>query len=549
MKTKIVKKIYVPLAAALFISSVPLIHSPKTTAMAYRTEYTIYGDINGDKVIDVFDLVALRKAVNENKYDELYDLNCDEKVDAEDISLLQKFLLGEKIVFKAHSKDDADGDRLCDYLEITKYGTDPDSDDTDKDGLSDFDEIKTYQTDPVNYDSDGDFISDGDELILSLDPCNTSTNGVINDNEVIFNQFISADNELLRDFNANSSADLSINISASGIAEKNLQINKSKYKDVITSDEDEYEAFDLSYNQNLKVDSLRLNFKKELAENDKIDNYMIAKYSPEYNKFLPLDTKYENGDTLYTTINGFSSLPELGAFKVINVKEYAKNFGNTKGHYQRYSMILFEGADSDIYSSSEGFSNDITNKKTIVRDIADFIFSVDHKSFEEKDHNLQLYYLYNENIFTGPDSYPEFYKNGGLESKSVISSSRNSKDVDEVFDMFEEKMTAFAYEPKDHSTGVKIAASWSNSLYSDGKYGHSSKDRVGNYCFALLNRVPEVDESYYEYIKERGLHIYFIVPKDKITGSDAEELAENYGNKIYSYDNYRLAFADILTEK
>lgn len=62
---------------------------------------------------------------------------------------------------------DQDGDGLLDGLELSLYGTLPNSADTDNDGLSDGEEVMSGSdgviTNPLNPDSDGDGLSDGEE--------------------------------------------------------------------------------------------------------------------------------------------------------------------------------------------------------------------------------------------------------------------------------------------------------------------------------------------------------------------------------------------------
>jgi hypothetical protein len=69
---------------------------------------------------------------------------------------------------------DTDGDRLADYDETNRYGTDPlvpDADaDTDTDGISNVAEIDTYNTDPNLRDTDGDGLDDGEEVNAGTDP-------------------------------------------------------------------------------------------------------------------------------------------------------------------------------------------------------------------------------------------------------------------------------------------------------------------------------------------------------------------------------------------
>lgn len=55
---------------------------------------------------------------------------------------------------------DSDNDKISDYDEINRYGTNPYSQDSDNDGLTDGEEIALYNTDPLAADTDGDLLSD-----------------------------------------------------------------------------------------------------------------------------------------------------------------------------------------------------------------------------------------------------------------------------------------------------------------------------------------------------------------------------------------------------
>lgn len=78
-----------------------------------------------------------------------------------------------------YSEDrDSDGDGLNDYLEHTKFGTNPFSSDTDSDYLSDVKETE-LGTDPVKYDTDGDGIADGLEVKAGTDPLKEDSDVVV----------------------------------------------------------------------------------------------------------------------------------------------------------------------------------------------------------------------------------------------------------------------------------------------------------------------------------------------------------------------------------
>ena len=67
----------------------------ETTAV--KPEKVIMGDLNGDKTVDVFDLIALRKAVLSKKFIYEGDFNRDKEMGVADLVSMQIFLLGGRI--------------------------------------------------------------------------------------------------------------------------------------------------------------------------------------------------------------------------------------------------------------------------------------------------------------------------------------------------------------------------------------------------------------------------------------------------------------------
>ncbi|MCR5111847.1 MAG: carbohydrate-binding protein [Ruminococcus sp.] len=63
-------------------------------------EPVIYGDLNGDSEVDVFDLILMRKAVENGDTErfENADLNCDGVIDEEDLTYHSEFLHGQRTV-------------------------------------------------------------------------------------------------------------------------------------------------------------------------------------------------------------------------------------------------------------------------------------------------------------------------------------------------------------------------------------------------------------------------------------------------------------------
>ena len=57
----------------------------------------IIGDLNGDGVIDIYDLCKMRKAVLSGDTDNFgtADINGDDAINSDDLTLLKKFIMGE----------------------------------------------------------------------------------------------------------------------------------------------------------------------------------------------------------------------------------------------------------------------------------------------------------------------------------------------------------------------------------------------------------------------------------------------------------------------
>ena len=67
-----------------------------TTTEPFETREIILGDINSDGVIDVFDVISMRKALLSGSRSAEFDLNGDNEVGVADLVKLQRFILGNK---------------------------------------------------------------------------------------------------------------------------------------------------------------------------------------------------------------------------------------------------------------------------------------------------------------------------------------------------------------------------------------------------------------------------------------------------------------------
>ncbi len=352
------------IAVSMFTSSESFIcyaNAESKDEISYRTNcFNLYGDLNDDKYIDTFDIIEMRKMIVENEYSVLADLNHDEKINVDDLTMLNDYVLGKNVIFDSYFYDDADEDSVCDLFEVLwlktnpdsadtdgdtisdyneivysrtsptdKYtrglsvtdseddydednltnaeeiaaGTDPQLSDTDMDDISDYDEIKKYNTNPNDDDSDDDNINDSDELKLGLKPDSNKSDGENLDNERTFEQEISSDNALLSNINTDENPyNISVETDSAGIAEKEFIISKSRYSRYI-NDNILGNAIDVSYNENLSLANLKLifNLNEKLYKNNDIEDYMVFEFLPEKNYLLPVETKYDENKVYIET--------------------------------------------------------------------------------------------------------------------------------------------------------------------------------------------------------------------------------------------------------
>lgn len=231
--------------------------------------------------------------------------------------------------------EDLDSDGLTNLKEI-ELSTDPQNNDSDFDSLSDGEEVNTYGTDPLEEDTDGDTILDGDEIVIGLDPLNPATKGVP-DNEYTFEQTVSAESEDLSRINTDENPfKLSIDIDAAGKVEGNLKASESGYAYVMQNDATLGIIPELKYNENMKVESVKVSFKiddefidntgSQYAENNLefsgIKRYNIFKYFEDDNMLLPIETKFDiENNIIYTQVD------ELGTYCIMDMEKWLKGLG------------------------------------------------------------------------------------------------------------------------------------------------------------------------------------------------------------------------------
>lgn len=469
-------------AMVIFVlsSNLKIFNEFNTNAVSYRTTYTIYGDLNDDKRIDVFDVIEMRKRVISKDTSKELDLNHDNKVDASDLELLSDYVLGKVYIFDSYFYDDADEDGICDLLEVSlktnpdsadtdgdtlsdfdeivytrtsptdkytnglsitdanddsdgdkltnkeelSYGTNPLLSDSDFDDISDYDEVKKYMTDPNDDDSDKDNIIDGDEVKLGLKPNTDKSNGSTLDNQRTFKQNIDISNEILSYINVDDSPyELSIDIVSAGVAEKELSVSVGEFTDYSDNEKIIGKSVALSYNDKLSIDSAKVYFTPRKVEG-KISDYMIFEYFPDNNYLLPVETKY-------TDSSAYVETAELGTFCLVNTKNIMQINNRASGSFV-WDYTLGETEVLFFVDISACAEESFEQTKQSIHDFSEALFehsdnaAVEIIGYKQPTDNLSKFIVkYNDSnnseVLTNISSVDEVLKKLQIDSQSSVS--------------------------------------------------------------------------------------------------------------------------------
>ena len=293
--------------------------------------------------------------------------------------------------------EDPDKDGLANIKEC-ELGTDPNTADTDGDGLSDGAEANTHGTDPLKYDTDGDNVSDGDEITLGLDPKSLATDG-IPDSERTFTQTVSSDSEVLSAVNDDKETtfNVSLEMKAAGVAEKNLSAYKSGYSAVMQNDAVIGIIPQFNYNSSLSVEEVTLKFElDESIINNTIGTYAekgnefegikrlnIFKYFEDINMLLPVETFHDTEkNVVYATTDC------LGTYCLMDMEIWLDSLGISptpeNAEIEASEAMSENSIDSGnfiCYNAKEFNSNVNSNG---IKDSINVVFIIDTRENKDK---------------------------------------------------------------------------------------------------------------------------------------------------------------------
>lgn len=562
---------------------------PKVDAASCRTTYNIYGDMNGDNTIDVFDVISMRNKVAKGSDDDSLDFNCDGVVDSEDLNMLNDYVLGKDTFFDAYFYDDADEDGVCDILEVTilksdpdskdtdgdklsdfeeavyshtsptnsftrglaltdsdddpdedkltnkeeiSAGTDPQSADSDMDGISDFDELNKYKTDPNNEDSDNDSIADGDEVELGLDPTSDKSDESTMDNQRIFEHKISSFDEKLSYINTEESPyEISVEINSAGNAEKELLVSAGEFSNISEKEKFIGESVAFSYNEKLNMDTAKIYFKpKEISGS--IEDYMIFEYFPDTNYLLPVETKY-------TLDSAYVETSELGTFTLVNINDNNRSSMSTNINNSIITENLI-GSKDIVYDYSLDdievvFFVDISNTLTEKLDVTKkSIIDCSQAIFEHSNNS----YVEIIGYYTAPD----------MSSKKLIgyADSYDAKLLNNINSVQDALNNLQPFSNSSNNSMNNII--WDIETLKDDLFSSDCKNKyafvISNSTYSFTDRlgysvtIPRTVCESLEAINDSDIHLNFLLAKEIFLNHSAitnfKEACEPYKFGVYN---------------
>lgn len=285
--------------------------------------------------------------------------------------------------------EDFDTDGLTN-LEEYNLGTDPFLEDSDYDTLSDKDEVNIHGTNPTKGDTDDDLVPDGDEVKLGLDPNSGSTNGTP-DSERTFSQVVTAESEVLAAVNddAETPFDVSLEITAAGVAESNVYARESGYSNAIENPSIIGIAPEFVYTDGLEVEEVTVKFELDdsivdntlgtyvssSTEFEGIKRLNVFMFFEDVNMLLPVETFHDEAtNTVYTTTD------RMGTYCLVDMELFFDNLDIAPSDdeiEEDYDIETQEFLDEPVFSSYNISELKINTGYTDKKDNFDVVFLID----------------------------------------------------------------------------------------------------------------------------------------------------------------------------
>ena len=586
------------IAVATFTSSESIMcyaNAASTNEVSYRTNcINLYGDLNSDKRIDTFDFIQMREMVVKNEYSTLADLNRDEKVDGDDLTVLSDYVLGKGVLFDSYFYDDADEDKVCDLFEVAMLKTDPDSDDTDgdkisdydeivysntsptdkytrglsvtdadddydddkltnaeeiaagtdatssdsdSDDVSDYDEIKVYNTDPNDDDTDDDNISDGDELKLGLKPDNDKSDGEVFDYDRTFAQTVKSDNGVFSSINTEENEyAVSIDINSAGIAEKSISLYIGEFANASEDENIIGKSVGFSYDENLKVDSAKVYF--NLQETENVEKYMIFEFFPDTNYLLPVESKYTE-NAVYTETT------QLGTYCLVKIDDTDSNNSRNGMNKTGVDILASENKifndtvllDYELGETEVAFLVDISGSldEEALEETKKSIHDFSQALFEHSENSYVTIFGYYQNPKGTPITFPEQYKDS--EGLAILNT------IDSVDNVLSELTMDKIYANKNNYllSPINFINNVGSELFSskcDNKYVFMLVDSTYSFDEIYENAVTVSEVSLLKSIYNKEINFNFIVSDDNYNNKKAvknlKKVCDPLGFGVYS---------------
>ncbi len=327
--------------------------------------------------------------------------------------------------------EDFDTDGLTN-LEEYNLGTDPFLEDSDYDTLSDKDEVNIHGTNPTKGDTDDDLVPDGDEVKLGLDPNSGSTNGTP-DSERTFSQIVTAESEVLAAVNddAETPFDVSLEITAAGVAESNVYARESGYSNAIENPSIIGIAPEFVYTDGLEVEEVTVKFELDdsivdntlgtyvssSTEFEGIKRLNVFMFFEDVNMLLPVETFHDEAtNTVYTTTD------RMGTYCLVDMELFFNNLDIAPSDdeiEEDYDIETQEFLDEPVFSSYNISELKINTGYTDKKDNFDVVFLIDSRDVV----SVNKYAVIKKNIIEATDTIFITSPNARVKIIEMLSSS------------------------------------------------------------------------------------------------------------------------------